>query len=62
LKIININDDRYVICGTVSADKVTNKSAEFLKKKYSLADSVLRRGDTLYICMKIINGEYEDLK
>tara|TARA_A100001391_G_C4867050_1_gene224186 strand:+ start:230 stop:418 length:189 start_codon:yes stop_codon:yes gene_type:complete len=62
LKIINLNDDRYVICGTVSADKVMNKSAEFLKKKYSLADSVLRRGDTFYICMKMIEGEYEDLK
>ena len=51
-----------MICGTVSADKVMNKSAEFLKKKYSLADSVLRRGDTFYICMKMIDGEYEDLK
>ena len=28
---------------------------------YGLADAVLRNGDTLYICMTIINAEFEDL-
>ena len=61
MKIININDDRYVVRGTVSAQKVTNISTEELKNRYSLADTVLRNGDTLYICMKIIDVEFEDI-
>jgi hypothetical protein len=61
LQIINVNDDRYVVRGTVSAQKVTNISTEELKNRYSLADTVLRNGDTLYICMKIIDVEFEDI-
>jgi len=51
----------YVICGTVLADKVTNISTNDLKKQYSLADAVLRNGDTFYICMKVIDVEFEDI-
>ena len=51
----------YVVRGTVSAQKVTNISTEELKNRYSLADTVLRNGDTLYICMKIIDVEFEDI-
>ena len=61
MQIINLNDDRYVVRGTVSAQKVTNISTEELKNRYSLADTVLRNGDTLYICMKIIDVEFEDI-
>ena len=61
MKRIAVNDDLYVICGTVLAEKVTI-STEELKKQYSLADTVLRNGDTFYICMKIIEAEFEDLK
>ncbi len=61
MQIINVNDDRYVVRGTVSAQKVTNISTEELKNRYSLADTVLRNGDTLYICMKIIDVEFEDI-
>jgi len=62
LQIINVNDDRYVVRGTVSAQKVTHLSTEELKSQYSLADAVLRNGDTLYICMKLIEVEFEDIK
>ena len=61
MQIINVNDDRYVVRGPVSDQKVTNISTEELKNRYSLADTVLRNGDTLYICMKIIDVEFEDI-
>tara|TARA_R100001377_G_scaffold69259_1_gene44579 strand:+ start:147 stop:338 length:192 start_codon:yes stop_codon:yes gene_type:complete len=61
LRIINIKDDMYVICGTVLAQKVINQSTEELKNRYTLADTVLRNGNTFYICMKIINAEFDDI-
>jgi len=61
MQIITVNDDKYVIRGTVSADKVTNISTNNLKKRYSLADTVLRNGNTFYICMKVIDAEFEDI-
>jgi hypothetical protein len=61
LQIINVKDDRYVVCGTVLAHKVTNISTDELKERHSLADTVLRNGDVFYICMKIIDGEFEDI-
>jgi hypothetical protein len=62
MQIINVNDDRYVVQGTVSADKVTHLTTDELKNRYSLADTVLRNGNIFYICMKIIDVEYEDIK
>jgi TolB-like protein len=62
LQIINVNDDAYVVRGTVLAQKVTHISTEELKSQYSLADTVLRNGDTLYICMKIVDAEFTDIK
>ena len=61
MKRIAVNDDLYVICGTVLAEKVTI-STEELKKQYSLADTVLRNGDTYYICQKIIDAEFVDIQ
>ena len=61
MQIINVNDDKYVVCGTVLAQKVTNISTDELKERHSLADTVLRNGDTFYICMKIIDAEFEDI-
>ena len=62
MQIINVNDDRYVVCGTVSAQKVTHITTDELKSQYSLADTVLRNGDVFYICMKIIDTEFQDIK
>ena len=61
MQIINVNDDRYIVQGTVSAQKVTDITTDQLKDRYSLADTVLRNGDTFYICMKMINAEFEDV-
>ena len=61
MKFITVNDDMYVIRGTVLADKGTNISTNDLKKQYSLADTVLRNGDTFYICMKVIDVEFEEI-
>jgi len=62
LQIINVNDDKYVVRGSVLAQKVTHLSTEELKNQYSLADTVLRNGDSLYICMKVIDAEFKDIK
>jgi len=62
VKIIKVNDDRYVIRGIVSADKVTHLTSNQLKNRYSLADTVLRNGDEFYICMKLIEAEFEGIK
>ena len=62
MQIINVNDDRYIVQGTVSAQKVAHLSTDELKNQYSLSDTVLRNGDILYICMKVIDVEYEDIK
>ena len=61
MKFITVNDGLYDIRGTLLADKVTNISTNELKKRYSLADTVLRNGDTFYICMKVIDVEFEDI-
>ena len=61
MQIINVNDDRYVVQGTVSAHKVTDITTDQLIDRYSLADNVLRNGDTFYMCMKIIDAEFEDV-
>ena len=56
-KIINVNDVSYMILGKVSAN--TEYSNKQLKAQYSLADTILRNGNELFICMKIIDAEYE---
>jgi hypothetical protein len=61
LQIIKVKDDMYVVCGRVSAKKVTNESTDELKSWYSLADTVLRNGDTFYVCMKVIDVEFEEI-
>ena len=62
MEIINIKDDSYVVRGTVSVQKVTHLSTDELKKQYGLADTVLRNGDIFYICERIIDAEFEDIK
>ena len=55
-KIIKVNDDRYMILGTVLVDSGYN--TEELKSMWRLADAVLRNGNEYYICNKIINAEF----
>ena len=60
MKLVTANDDLFVICGTVLAEKVTI-STEELKSQYRLADTVLRNGDSYYICQKIDDAEFKDI-
>ena len=60
MKRIVVNDDLYVVCGTVLVEKVTI-STEELKSQYRLADTVLRNGDSYYICQTVIDAEFEDI-
>lgn len=58
-QIIYINDDGYMVLGTVSAS--TEFSNNELKQQYGLADTILRNGDDLYICMKLIDAEWNEI-
>ena len=58
-KIIYVKDDGYMVLGTVSAS--TEFSNDDLKKQYGLADTILRNNDKLYICMKLIDAEWEEI-
>ena len=58
-QIIYINDDGYMVLGTVSAS--TEFSNNELKQQYGLADTILRNNDQLYICSKIIDAEWKEI-
>ena len=58
-KIIYVGDDGYMVLGTVSAS--TEFSNDELKQQYGLADTILRNGDDLYICMKLIEAEWNEI-
>ena len=60
MKRIVVNDDLYVVCGTVLVEKVI-KSTEELKSQYRLADTVLRNGDSYYICQTVNDAEFENI-
>ena len=58
-KLININDESYMILGKVSVE--TQYTSEQLKSQYTLADTILRNGNELYICMKLIEAEFYEI-
>ena len=58
-KIIFVGDDGYMVLGTVSAS--TEFSNDELKQQYGLADTILRNGNHLYICMKLIEAEWDEI-
>ena len=47
-----------MILGKVSVE--TQYTSDQLKSQYRLADAVLRNGNDLYICMKLIEAEFEE--
>ena len=59
MKIVTIGDDGYIVLGKVSVN--TNQSSDELKSQYRLADTILRNGNELFICMKIIDVEFYDI-
>ncbi len=58
-QIITVNEDRYLVLGTVPAS--SDYSPEDLKRDWN-ADTVLRNGNTLYLTTKLIEAEFEDLE
>ena len=56
-KIITVGDDGYIVLGRVSVN--TSYSTEELKSQWRLADTILRKDQEYYICMKIIDVEFE---
>jgi len=58
-KLISVEDTRYYVLGTVSVQ--SGYSPDELKNMYGLADTVLRNGDIYYVCMKLIDVEYEEI-
>ena len=59
MKIITVGDERYMLLGKVSVD--CGYTVEELKTQWSSADAVLRNGNDLYICSKLIEAEFEDI-
>ena len=57
-QIVTVNDNRYEVLGTVSAN--SDYSPEQLKQQWN-ADTVLRNGDTLYVTRTILEAEFEDI-
>ena len=64
MKIISVNDDRYLVLGTVSASRVSDltKTPSQLKDLYTLADVVLQNDDNYYICSTILEAEWKEVK
>ena len=58
-KIITIDNDKFEVLGTIPADR--DYSPDELKGMWTLADTVLKNGDMYYVCMKLIEAEFEDI-
>ena len=56
MKIITVGDDGYIVLGRVSAN--TSDDFDQLKSQWRLADTILRNQDELFICMKLIEAEF----
>jgi hypothetical protein len=59
MKIITVGDERYMLLGKVSVD--CGYTPEELKTQWRFADAVLRNGNELYICSKLIEAEFKDI-
>ena len=59
MKIITVGDEGYIILGRVSTN--TSYDTDQLKSQWRLADTILRNQNEFYICMKIIDVEFNDI-
>jgi len=59
VKIVTVGDDGYIVLGVVSVN--TSFSTEELKSQWRLADTILRKDNEWYVCMKMINAEFFDI-
>ena len=58
MKIVTVGDDGYIVLGVVSVN--VSFSTEELKSQWRLADTILRKDNDWYICMRIIDAEFFD--
>ena len=59
MQIVTIAGEGYIVLGVVSVN--TSYDTDQLKSQWRLADAVLRNNQELYICMKIIDVEFNDI-
>jgi hypothetical protein len=59
-KFIDVGKNKYVVLGTVSVS--SGYTPDQLKTMWALADTVLKNGDTHYVCMKCMEAEFEMVK
>ena len=59
MQIVTIGDDGYIVLGKVSVN--TSYDTDQLKSQWRLADTILRNQNEFYICMKIIDVEFNDI-
>ena len=59
MKIITLGDDGYIVLGRVSVN--ISYDGDQLKSQWRLADTILRNQNEFYICMKIIDVEFNDI-
>ncbi len=59
MQIITVGDDGYIVLGKVSVN--TSYDTDQLKSQWRLADTILRNQNEYYICMKIIDVEFNDI-
>ena len=56
MKIVTLGDDGYIVLGRVSVN--TPYDGDQLKSQWRFADTILRKDQEYYICMKIIDVEF----
>ena len=59
MEIVTLGGEGYIVLGRVSVN--TSYDADQLKSQWRLADTILRKDQEYYICMKIIDVEFNDI-
>ena len=59
MKIVSVGGKGYIVLGVVSVN--TSFSTEELKSQWRLADTILRKDNEWYVCMKIIDAEFKEI-
>jgi|1_EtaG_2_1085319.scaffolds.fasta_scaffold221661_2 hypothetical protein len=59
MRLITVQDTMYEVCGKASSD--TQYGYEQLKQMYR-ADTVLRNGNTLYLCRVVLEADFTEIE
>lgn len=58
MRIVEIDDTKYIIIGSVIIQPTLD--TEILKKQWN-ATTILKRDNKLYLCIKILDAEFKDI-